>query len=131
MTDVTWLDYSASKKNDSGEHKEVTKKKPDAKPQVIIPQAYCDTLDQKRYTEKTKTIYLFEVNRDKPYSATSIYTVTRKAAVKAKIIKRVYPPILRHSFATHNLEQGMDLRFIQELLGHESSKITEIYTHVS
>lgn len=83
------------------------------------------------YREAKPHIYLFEGKPGMPYSATSIYNVIRKAAVKAKITKRVYPHILRHSFATHNLEQGMDLRFIQELLGHESSKTTEIYTHVS
>lgn len=83
------------------------------------------------YHEEKPTIWLFEGAKGKQYSATSIFNVIKHAAQKAGIKKRVYPHILRHSFATHHLEQGTDLRYIQEWLGHESSKTTEIYTHVS
>ena len=74
---------------------------------------------------------MFEGVPGKKYSATSVLNDVKNAARKAGITKRVYTHLLRHSFASHHLEQGTDLRYIQEWMGHESSKTTEIYTHVS
>ncbi len=66
-----------------------------------------------------------------PYTARSIQAFFKNAVQKAGIKKQVSVHSLRHSFATHLLENGTDLRYIQNLLGHESSKTTEIYTHVT
>ena len=76
--------------------------------------------------------YLFEGQTvGNPYDNRSLQQVLKQALTKAGITKPVTLHWLRHSYATHLLESGTDLRYIQELLGHNSSKTTEIYTHVS
>lgn len=75
--------------------------------------------------------YLFEGQNGGQYSAGSVYHVFCQAANRAGIEKDLGVHSLRHSYATHLHEGGLDIRYIQELLGHKSSKTTEIYTHVS
>jgi len=75
--------------------------------------------------------WLFEGERGEQYSESSLQKVFRQALLKAGIKKNAHLHSLRHSFATHLLESGASTRFIQVLLGHESSKTTEIYTQVT
>ena len=76
--------------------------------------------------------WLFPGQRSNSHITTrTVQRIFEEATKKAEIKKDVSVHSLRHSFATHLLEGGTDLRYIQELLGHKSSKTTEIYTHVS
>ena len=86
---------------------------------------------QSYYKEYRPKEYLFEGQHGNKYSASSVLAIVNTSARKAGINKKVTPHMLRHSFATHLLENGTDIRHIQLLLGHSSTKTTEIYTHVA
>ena len=82
------------------------------------------------YHSYQPTIYFVEGQNGGKYSAESIRSFLRKSCKKAGIRKPVTPHTLRHSYATHLLENGVDLRYIQTLLGHSKPETTMIYTHV-
>lgn len=85
--------------------------------------------------EKIKTMpnyedFIFLNNRGKPLTRIWIFLIIKEAAKKASIEKNVSPHTFRHSFATHLIEGGADLKVVQDLLGHESITTTEVYTHL-
>jgi len=84
------------------------------------------------YMKKYKpALYLFEgAEKGEKYSFTSMSNVLKSLAKAAGIQRSVNLHMLRHSFATHLLEDGKDIRYVQELLGHKSIKTTERYTHI-
>tara|TARA_Y100001947_G_C10208465_1_gene248095 strand:- start:299 stop:679 length:381 start_codon:yes stop_codon:yes gene_type:complete len=98
---------------------------------VPISEKILELLRECYKNEKPK-VYLFEGQvAGEKYSEGSLQKVLKSALDKSGIKRPVTLHWLRHSYATHLLESGTDLRYIQELLGHNSSKTTEIYTHVS
>ncbi|MBR3773294.1 MAG: site-specific tyrosine recombinase XerD [Alistipes sp.] len=86
-------------------------------------------LDERKAAKSNEEV-LFLNNRGKQLTRVMIFTILRRAALRAGIDKKISPHTLRHSFATHLLEGGAGIRQVQELLGHESILTTEIYTHL-
>lgn len=83
-----------------------------------------------RNRSEDNPVWLFVSRTGRRMVRESVFRLVKAAAVKAGIAKNVYPHLLRHSFATHMLEGGANLRAVQVLLGHSSLETTEIYTHV-
>jgi len=88
-------------------------------------------IELKNYINLSSCEILFPSNRGGKLNKKTILKIVQNAAKKADIRRRVYPHLLRHSFATHLLENGTDLRIIQKLLGHSDIKTTQIYTQIS
>jgi integrase/recombinase XerD len=81
-------------------------------------------------SERKYEDYLFLNRFGKPLSRVSLFKLVKDQAMAAGIQKEISPHTFRHSFATHLIENGADLRIVQEMLGHESILTTEIYTHI-
>ena len=85
---------------------------------------------ENRPLEFSSTEYLFINRYGTPLSRVSAFNMVKRTVWAAGIRKEVSPHTFRHSFATHLIENGVDIRFVQEMLGHESVSTTEIYTHI-
>lgn len=96
---------------------------------VKLPESLREEL--KSYCKLNSDKILFPSNRGGKLTKKTIGKIVENSAKKAGIKKDVYPHLLRHSFATHLLENGTDLRIIQKLLGHSDIKTTQIYTQIS
>jgi integrase/recombinase XerD len=91
---------------------------------------YCEKVRSRWYKESVSGDTLFLSRRGKKMTRQALWGIVKRAAKNACIGKSIYPHIFRHSFATHLLESGADLRALQEMLGHSDISTTQIYTHV-
>jgi len=98
---------------------------------IVAKNALLKYLDSiKLNSVKSNTGYIYLSYRSKKLTRMSVYNIIKKYVKLAEINKNVSPHTIRHSFATHMIEGGADLRIVQELLGHENISTTEIYTHL-
>lgn len=93
---------------------------------LSLLKVYCEA-----YRPKNYLFAGFGYELGKPYSASSFLNIVKRAARKAGITKNVSPHVLRHSFASHMLEQGLNLKALQLIMGHSSMKTTSVYLHVT
>lgn len=93
-------------------------------------QTYLRTARPKLVTPRSPA-NVFLTRRGTPFAAVTLWLRIKKCVCRAGVERNITPHMLRHSFATHLLENGADLRVIQELLGHSSINTTEVYTHVA
>ena len=100
----------------------------------LVPFGHKAKIFMERYLRVRKKInseYIFLTRLNKPISRIEFWRQLKEISIKAGIMKNITPHTLRHSFATHLLTAGTDIRFVQEMLGHSSISTTQIYTHVS
>jgi len=104
----------------------------------VVPMGGSAVLALKKYLKfsrprllKRESKFIFLSQRGKPFTRQGLWKILKGYAKKAGLEKSVSPHILRHSFATHMLERGADLRSVQSMLGHSQITTTQIYTHVS
>lgn len=103
---------------------------PLGKPAITAMEAYLKELRPQLTARRLESPYVFLSRHGKPLTRIELWRVIRKYARRAGITGKVSPHTLRHSFATHLLEGGADLRVVQELLGHANIATTQHYTHV-
>lgn len=98
---------------------------------IILSKEWIKEFKKYQKRRKIASEYVFSKKNGKPISSDTVQRLLRKAREKSGITKKVTPHVLRHTYSTHLLESGENIRKIQELLGHSNLSTTQIYTHIS